>query len=301
MDLDPTLAKTVAAVLEEGTMEAAARGLQITPSAVSQRLKLLENQLGQRLVVRSKPARATPAGQVVARFARHYALLEHDARVGLGQDDTGAVVRLPLAINSDSLAAWILPALARVAERHAVELDLYREDQDRTASLLEEGVVLAAVTSRADPVAGCRVTPLGSMAFEAVAAPAWFDRWAPEGPTHRALEQAPRIDYDRGDGLQREWLRRQGVPSPGAARHLVPSTHDIARAVELGLGWAMIPAQQVAPLVEQGRLRRLGGPAVATPLFWQRWKEASSLLDAVTEEVTADARRHLYQRGAGVD
>lgn len=295
MTLDPTLASTVAAVLDEGTMEAAARRLQITPSAVSQRLKLLENQLGQRLVVRSKPASATPAGRVVARFARHYALLEHDARVGLGQDDTGASVRLPLAINSDSLAAWILPALARLAERHPVELDLYREDQERTASLLEEGVVLAAVTSRADPVAGCRATPLGSMSFEAVAAPGWCAHWAPGGSTPQALERAPRIDYDRGDGLQAEWLRRRGVRSPSAPRHLVPSTHDITRAVELGLGWAMIPAQQAAPLVEQGRLSRLGGPTVATPLFWQRWKESSSLLDALTDEVIGEARLRLEQ------
>lgn len=293
MNLDPTLAQTVAAVLEEGTMDAAARRLRITPSAVSQRLKLLENQLGQRLVVRSKPARATLAGRVVARFARHYTLLEHDARVGLGQDAAGARVRLPLAINSDSLAAWILPALARVADRHAVELDLYREDQDRTASLLEEGTVLAAVTSRADPVAGCRASPLGSMTFEAVAAPGWFDRWAPDGPTPQALERAPRIDYDRGDGLQLEWLRRQGVQPQGGSRHLVPSTHDIARAVELGLGWAMIPAPQAGPLVEEGRLRRLGGPAVTTPLFWQRWKEASSLLDALTDEVLDEAQRFL--------
>lgn len=133
------------------------------------------------------------------------------------------------------------------------------------------------------------------MSFEAVAAPVWYDRWAPDGPDPQALAHTPRIDYDRGDGLQVEWLRHQGVQPHGASRHLAPSTHDIARAVELGLGWAMIPAQQVAPLVEQGRLRRLGGPPVATPLFWQRWKEHSPLLDTLTAEVVEEARRHLEQ------
>lgn len=50
---------TFAAVLREGTLDAAARSLNITPSAVSQRLKALEQASGRVLLQRSNPVQAT--------------------------------------------------------------------------------------------------------------------------------------------------------------------------------------------------------------------------------------------------
>ena len=73
------LAETLAVVVDEGTLDAAARRLRITQSAVSKRVKALESLLGQVLLVRSRPTRPTAAGVVVVRLARQLALLEHDA------------------------------------------------------------------------------------------------------------------------------------------------------------------------------------------------------------------------------
>lgn len=287
------LAQTLAAVVEEGTLDAAARRLHVTPSAVSQRVKLLEEQLGQRLLVRSKPVRATEAGEVVTRYAQRVALVEHDATHELGLGDAGVRPRLAVAVNSDSLASWILPALGRFASRHDVELDLHRDDQEQTARLLEDGTVVAAVTSRSEAVAGCRSTALGSMTFEAMASPGWIQRWAPDGVTTDALSRGPRIDFDRSDVLQLDWLRSHGVDGHRTPRHLVPSTHDIVQAVELGLGWGVVPTPQAAELAAEGRLVELGGPQVATPLFWQCWKDDSTILRALTDEVVGEARRAL--------
>ncbi|GAA1730000.1 LysR family transcriptional regulator ArgP [Aeromicrobium alkaliterrae] len=291
--MDPDLAVTVAAVVDEGTLDGAARRLHLTPSALSQRVKTLEEQLGQRLLVRSRPVRATAAGETVVRFARRYETLAHEAQHELGLGGSTPRTRIAVAVNADSLAAWFLEPVARFAQTHDVEVEMHRHDQDRTVDLLESGAVLAAVTSQSTPVAGCRSTPLGSMVFAAMASPAWIDRWAPEGITTDALARAPRIDYDRHDGLQLAWLRAQGVHSPDAPRHLVPSTHDITRAVELGLGWALVPQTQAEPLVTSGRLVPLGGPEVPAAFFWQCWKGGSALLDALTQEVVAEARVRL--------
>ena len=57
------LTRTLAAVVASGSLDAAAAELQVTPSAVSQRLKTLESQLGRVLLVRSKPVQPTAAGQ----------------------------------------------------------------------------------------------------------------------------------------------------------------------------------------------------------------------------------------------
>ncbi|MGR2752048.1 LysR family transcriptional regulator ArgP [Agromyces arachidis] len=294
MQIPLDLARTLAAVVEAGTFEAAAVELSVTPSAVSQRVKQLEQRLGRVLVVRTKPVRPTSAGAAVVRLARQLALLEHDALAAFGGDAASArPTAVPLAVNADSLATWFLPALATIAERHAVVFDLHRDDQDFTAGLLESGTVMGAVTSRAAPVAGCLVRPLGTMRYTAVATPAWVARWAPDGADAAALAAAPRVDFDRRDDLQAEYLSMVGVDAADAPRHYVPASNDFATAIKLGLGWGLLPGFQSDDELADGRLVALGGPHVDVPLHWQQWNLGSPLLDAIAEGVLAEARRAL--------
>lgn len=283
------LADTLAVVIDEGSLDAAARRLHITPSAVSQRVKSLEEQLGRVVLVRSKPARATEAGAAIVRLARQLALLEHDALADLGADD-GAVIAVPLAVNADSLATWFLEPLARLALRHPVVFELHRDDQDFTAGLLESGSVMGAVTSRATPVAGCRVSPLGVMRYEAVATPAYAARWFGDGISPSALAEAPLVDFDRRDDLQTQWLEAMGAQHATPPRHYVPASNDFAAAIKLGLGWGLLPGFQASAELDDGRLVRLGGPPIDVPLHWQQWNLRSPLLDAIADELVAEAR-----------
>ena len=162
--------ETLAAVVDAGTFDAAARVLGVTPSAVSQRIKAFEQELGRVLVVREKPIRATESGEPLLRLARQLALLEHDAGAQLGLE-VGASFAVPIAVNADSMATWLLPALVRVATERSITVDLHRDDEEHTAALLASGSVMAAVTSQASPVPGCTVNPLGSMMYRPVATP----------------------------------------------------------------------------------------------------------------------------------
>lgn len=300
------LARTLAVVIDEGTFDAAARRLHLTPSAVSQRVKALEQQLGRVLVVRSKPVKPTDAGAAVVRLARQLALLEHDALAGFEVDAASArPVSIALAVNADSLATWFLPALARVAERHPVVFDLHRDDQDFTAGLLESGTVMGAVTSQATPVAGCLVRQLGVMRYEAVATPAFVERWSLGGASvaestasradglAAALADAPLVDFDRRDDLQRDHLAALGVDPDASPRHYVPASNDFATAVKLGLGWGMLPGFQSEAELDRGELVRVGGEPIDVPLFWQQWNLRSPLLDAVADELAGEAARQL--------
>ena len=290
MRIDPGLAATLAAIVDEGTLDAASRRLQITPSAVSQRLKTLEQQLGRILLVRAKPARLTEAGEAVVRLARQVALLEHDALAGVGIDEEGDARRItiPLAVNADSMATWFLAPLARLSVGHGIDFDLHRDDQNFTARLLESGTVMAAVTSEDAAVAGCSVSPLGVLEYRAMAEPGFAARWFPDGVTTAALAAAPFVDFDRRDTLQHEWLRAMSVGQEGVPRHYVPASHDYALAVELGLGWGMVPLLQETP-----RLVPLGGPTLRVQLYWQQWNLRSELLDTIAGEVAAEARAVL--------
>ncbi|MGO1482089.1 MAG: ArgP/LysG family DNA-binding transcriptional regulator [Brachybacterium sp.] len=296
--IDPALAETLRLVVEEGTLEAAARRQHMTPSAVSQRVKLLEQQLGQRLLVRAKPVRLTAPGEVVVRFARGQALLEQEASAALGLEAQGEQPRIAIAVNSDSLATWFVPALSTFTREHDAQLELQREDQNETARLLTTGAALAAVTSAPAAPPGYRSLPLGSLVYVVVASPAWRERWTgstsgPIGPD--VLSRAPRIDYDSSDDLQATWLRHQGVNPALAPRHLVPSTHELADAVVAGLGWGMLLTMQAEPLLARGELLALGGEPVTSALYWQVAKTPSVLLEALTGAVLETARTALHQ------
>ena len=302
MRFDREQLETLAAVLDAGTFDAAARRLRVTPSAVSQRVKAFERELGRVLVVRSKPVRATASGEAVVRLARQLAMLEHDAveALGIGADgadgSSATRVSIPIAVNADSMASWILPALARAAERLPVVVDLHREDQDHTAALLGSGTVMAAVTSQALPVPGCTVTRLGRIRYRPAATRAFVARWFPDGPTADALAVAPLVDFDRTDELQTRYLRAVSRRRMDPPRHHVPASADFADAVGLGLGWGMLPDSQLE--ARRGVVDFDPSHAIDVPLYWQQWNLRSPLLDAVAAEVLSEARRALSERRA---
>src|SRR6478735_4769795 len=105
MRLQPEHLATLLAIIDTGTFDAAARRLHVTPSAVSQRVKALEAEVGQVVVVRSTPCRATSAGEALVRLARQQGLLESEALAGLATDGRPRV-DLPIVVNADSMSTW---------------------------------------------------------------------------------------------------------------------------------------------------------------------------------------------------
>jgi LysR family transcriptional regulator (chromosome initiation inhibitor) len=284
---------TLRALIEDGTFEQAARRLHITPSAVSQRVKAMEQSAGRVLVQRTTPVALTDAGRVVLRYARQVELLEADTVRALQEGGSmGGSVPISLAVNADSLATWFLDALAPVADELDITFDLHREDQEHTSSLLRSGAVLAAVTSSRDTVQGCVTEPLGRMRYRAVATPAFVARRLGAGLA--GLADAPVVTFDGNDDLQDAFLRGQGGVPGIAPRHVIPASNDFARAVLLGLGWGVLPEQQCLAEIADGRLVQLAAEhPVDVPLFWQRWNLSSPLLDAVSAAVRDQAARTL--------
>lgn len=294
---------TFATVLSEGTLDAAARLLHITPSAVSQRLKALEQAAGRVLLQRSNPAQATEAGEVVLRLARQVAQLEADAGRELGLGADGAQLAVPIVVNADSLAVWFLKALARVPGDLNVTFDLHRDDEQHSTSLLRSGTVMAAVTATPEPVQGCRVESLGVMRYRAVAAPHFVERWFPgleAGLNGATLNVATTVDFDRKDTYQWAFVQSaftaEGRPVPGrkGPRHYVPASQDFGDAIRLGLGWGLIPEVQCGPDIADGRLIELAPDRpFDVPLYWQRWRTASRVLDVLSETVRDVSARYL--------
>ncbi|KUN89402.1 chromosome replication initiation inhibitor protein [Streptomyces bungoensis] len=282
--------RTLLAVVDEGTFDAAAAALHLTPSAVSQRIKALEQRTGRVLLQRTKPVRPTESGEVLVRFARQLVRLERDARGELGMSGAGEPTRVSVAVNADSLATWFLGALTRAP---GLCFELHREDEDHTAALLREGLVMAAVTSSPDPVPGCSVRPLGRMRYLPAAAPGFAERHL-DGSLRALLPAAPVVVFDRKDDFQDGFVRHLGGTAAGPLRHYVPTSEGFLDAVAAGLGWGMIPEPQAAPLLAEGRLTLLTPDDwTDLPLYWQQWKLDSPALAALAEAVAATAREAL--------
>ena len=290
--------ETLLAAVDTGSFDGAARALSITPSAVSQRVKAMEQLAGRVLLQRSAPIRPTAAGETVLRLARQVRLLDDEAARELDGDAATAVPVLALAVNADSLGTWFLDALIAVTQRTEVVFDLHREDQDRTAVLLRDGTVVAAVTAERKPVQGCLAVPLGVDRYLAVASPAFVAARLPGTRSDREtvdrLDRVPLVDFDRADDLQQGFLRRVLGHAPRSPRHFVPSSADFARAVELGLGWGLLPEAQALPALADGRLVELTpGRHADVTLWWQHWNLASPLLQTVTAAVRRTAGERL--------
>jgi len=286
MDFSTEQLRTLAAVLDAGTLDAGARALNVTPSAISQRLKAMENQLGRLLLIRSKPLRPTESGMVVLRLARQVELLQREAAAAL-TPESNTLTRIPVVVNADSLATWFLTAVAGL---DSVALEIVSDDQAHSVDLLRHGSVMAAVTSVEEPVQGCWSTLIGGMTYRATASPTYLQRWMPEGVSSTSLARAPFVVFNHKDALQQDYLLARGVDPSAPPRHFVPGSADFLHAVELGMGWGMLPDEQAAPGIARGDLVQLtGGAPLHVPLYWQQWALESVALRAVATAAAAGA------------
>ena len=296
--LDYAAARAVALIAQTGSFERAAAALGVTPSAISQRVKQLEERLGAVLIERGSPCTATDKGAWLCRHVEHVGLLEKalsDQLPGLARSSGPTRrVTLDIAINADSLGTWFVAAAAAFGRETGDLLNLVVDDEEHTADRLRRGRVLAAVTAVAKPVTGCRVHALGALAYVATASPDYMARHFPAGVTVEALADAPGLTFDRKDRLQQLWLRRAFGREVLYPSHWLPSTRGFLDASLAGMGWALNPLLLAREHLAAGRLVELvPGTTLERPLWWQVNRLAADRLSPLTRCVITAAKDAL--------
>jgi LysR family transcriptional regulator (chromosome initiation inhibitor) len=279
--LDAQQLAAFTAVVEEGSFDAAARKLQVTPSAVSQRIKSLEQRVGQVLIRREKPCRPTASAAPLVRVAAQIAALEAEAVDEL-RGSTHRASRVALAVNADSMATWFTGVFGQLGD--SVLVDVRIEDQDHSARLLREGAVMGAVTTERQPVPGCRVFALGAMRYIPVASRSFVADNFSDGFTVAAAARAPVVSWNRDDALQDMFVRKTFRRSLDPPVHYVPTVEGNAAAIRAGLGWGMFPET-----LERTQLVRISDGYLDVPLYWQCWKLDSTLVARITDAVRSTA------------
>jgi len=298
MKIDHAQLAAFAAVLHEGSFEAAARVLHVTPSAISQRIRLLEDRLGQVLVRRGSPCEPTTAGRALLRFADQMDLLEGELLRDLGTFVEGedSPVRIPVAVNADSLDGWFLEAMKAVSGASTLTFDIRVEDQEYSATLLREGNVMAAVSASPQPIQGCRVEYLGNMRYRALAAPGFAACHFPCGVDADTLQCAAMLVFNRKDNLQRNFVRLFTEDAVSPPTHYLPSTHGFIDVACSGLGWGMFPEDMVRAQTRSGELVEIApGRHMDVPLYWHTWRFDSPTLAQVSHAVRQAAGICLRQ------
>lgn len=294
--LDYSALSALAAVVREGSFERAARVLHVTPSAISQRVRLLEERAGCALVIRDQPCRATEAGRRLCQHVDQVRLLEHELQGALPALAPEGVARvaLPIAVNADSLATWLAPALAQFGADNSVLMEVVVDDQDHTAAWLRSGTVLAAVTGAAHPASGCNSRALGAMRYVAAASPSYVKKYFADGVGAGTLAQAPSLTFNAKDELQARWAARLCHRQVELPRHALPSPQAFVTAALAGMGWGMHAQSLIAAHLASGALVELvPGTPLDVPLYWQHARAASGVLDRLSAAVMAAADQAL--------
>ncbi|OUL72232.1 LysR family transcriptional regulator ArgP [Paraburkholderia hospita] len=281
--LDYALLDALAAVVRHGSFDRAAAALNVTPSAVSQRVKLLEERVGSVLVKRGQPCTATRSGALLCRHTERVLLLEAELN-GRMPELPGALLEpwptLRVAVNDDSVGTWFIDAVADFCAERGMLLDLVIDDQDHTAQRIRDGSVQGAVTTQSEPVQGCRSMRLGRMRYRAVCTPAFYERYFSEGISRDTLRGAPCVDFNPKDQLQKRFVHKITRGEIDAPTHWIPHVSGFLRACATGMGWGMCPERMIAAQLESGELIDMApGKHLDVDLYWQSWRLSIGWLD----------------------
>lgn len=293
MQLDPHHLSALSAILRHGSFEIAAAELSVTPSAISQRIKSLEDRVGVALVQRGVPCTGTPAGLRIARHAEDIGLLEAQLGQELAIDRATGPARVKIAVPADSLATWFIDAMAQIDD---MLFDLVVDDQDHSAEWLRRGEVSAAITVGGQSVTGCDATALGTLRYLATASPGYMHKWFADGVNHTSLARAPCLTFNQKDNLQRSWIATQTSQRISPPSHFLPSTQGFVEAAAAGLGWGMNPEVLAQPFIDDDRLCEVvPNSHLDVALTWQVGRILAPALAPLTRAVKDAATQALIR------
>ncbi len=297
MDFDYDALVALSAVVREGRFDAAAKSLNVTQSAVSQRIKQLEDKVGTVLIVRGRPCVPTEAGLQLFRHVEQVSLLQHELSERMNalagsENATAATIRI--SVNNDSLATWFPGVIKRAAQELGVRFDILPADQEHTESSLKSGDALAVVTSMEKPVQGCRRISLGSMEYIAVASADLFEEHFSNGVSLDAIRNTSCLAFDRHDTIQDQWMMLCFGETVNVSMHMVPSYEGYLACCLNGTAWGLVPANAAAHHIENGELIELSpGKGLRVALHWQASTQSSEILRRLGEVVVEEAKIHL--------
>lgn len=296
--LDYKLIEAFAKVVAEGGFERAAKVLFITQSAVSQRIRQLEDQSGQLLLTRTSPPQPTSAGRALLKHYQQVKLLEDGLTAELTASVEQGPTSLAIGINADSLASWFIDSIQPLLRQFKLLIDLRVDDQEQTHMFLRDGEVVGCISNEPKAMQGCRVEFLGVMNYRLLATPEFITCWFPGGLSLAAAEHAPAVIFNRKDRLHYRFLEKNlgGLPT-SLPCHQIPAPEQFLQVIAYGFSYGMVPDWQSVALRNSGELQELlPGAAFPVELYWHSWNLQSEPLQTFSAQLVRGAQQLLAGR-----
>ncbi|MDJ0623074.1 MAG: LysR family transcriptional regulator ArgP [Desulfocapsaceae bacterium] len=299
--LDYKLIEAYAVVLREGGFDKGAKKLNLSQSAVSQRIKQLEEQFGQIIILRTSPPQPTQFGKKILRLYNQVRRIEDDFHRDSKEQPADSFTSLPIGLNADSLATWFLEAVHPFLKEHKVVFDLIVDDQEETHRLLREGRVLGCISTRKTAMQGCSAYYLGDVGYGLFCSPDFYRQWFSEGLTSETIRQAPMITFNRKDKLNSNILTRVlGAVPKSFSSFYVPSSEQFIDFIKRDVVYGALPEQQSRLPLQRGEIVELvPEQREQVSLYWHSWNLDSHLLRCLSRELVHGFSRiheanHLY-------
>jgi DNA-binding transcriptional LysR family regulator len=295
--MDTQFLATFVAVVDQGSMAAAARLLNITPAAVAQQIRTLEREIGAPLIARvGRTVNVTEAGARILQRARE--LLRHVADLRTVANDDATAGELRLGAGTNALTGMLPDILARMVEKFpGIQVFIKPGFSPELHRAVDSGELDAAIVLQA-PFTLPKTCDWELLREEplVVLAPA---RMAGRDP-HDLLASEPLIRYDRsqwGGRQADQYLRLVGIVP--RERFELNALNAIAVMVDRGLGVSLVP-DWARPWPEGLKLVRIPLPREFEPrrigIVWSRSTIRIRLVTAFLHEsrvaMAAAALRH---------
>lgn len=277
---DYKLIEAIAAVVNEKGFEKAALKLNISQSAISQRIKLLEEQIGQMLIIRESPPKATSYGK---KLLKHYQLVSQLENELIQNDQ---VKTLSIGINEDSLATWFPNIWESFSQRGDYLLDLNVDDQERTDLMLKNGEVFGCIGSKKIAIQGCRSKYLGKMRYRPLSTKKFANTFFKDGFNIKNIQKTPSVIFNRSDGLHHLFLKKEfDKEFKDLPINYIPSFQKFFEFILLGYAYGMVPDLQSKKYLKDGSVIELSKNFVDVPLYWNHWNIESDIISKFTQDL----------------
>jgi len=295
LKLDNKLLHALAVVVRDQSFERAATSLFITQSAVSQRIKQLEQLVAQPVIIRSQPLVATDIGKQLISHYHQVMQLEADLLPNIFNEDSHSPVTLNLATNADSLATWLIPALSPLINAHFIECNFLVADENHTIDKLKDGESFGAISLEPQAIKGCQVTPLGDMNYILVASPQFQETYFSDGINQESLRRAPGVAFDHKDNMHIRFIEQQyGLKQGEYPLHTARSSEAFVTLAEHGAAYCLIAELQIRSLLASGALVNiLPEYQLVETLHWHRWAMLKGIHEKVSQAIIREGQAML--------
>lgn len=296
---DYPLLEVLHAVEREGNFERAAQTQGVTKSAISQRLRLLEERIGAVTVDRNTTT-TTHFGAMLCRHIENIRLLENNFLLDnahLFDMEMEAPVTVKVAVSDDSLSSWFMDCVANI---HSLQnryfLDVVIMDTQTTKKDMKNGNTLAALSTSSEALPGFKNYKLGQHFYRAVASPEYLQRYFNYGVTKEALEKAPALRYSELNDQRVDWLEQHLGVKIKTPTYTLPSSNGIVNACLNGTAWGMSSALMVDEHIASGKLVELvPNLTLNEELFWHVSQFVMYTLSIMTNAVLSSTHDKLKQ------